>query len=356
MTSNDILQLRLRNQQIISSRFTNPGELLQWLCGIQSQEYVSSKWALGIRLPAITDSDIEQEITNHTIIRSWIFRGTLHLVAAKDIRWLLDLLAPRIMKSAASRHRQLELDEETFRLSNKVISRVLSGGNQLSREELAVEFQKAGIITQGQRLVHILQRAALEQLICFGVRKGKEYTFTKLDEIVPVAGTLSREEALSELAKRYFTTRGPASLQDFAWWSGLGVSDARNGIGGAGSSLQDEIVNGIKYWFPKDLKDGNANIPSVQLFPAFDEFVISYADRSHCLDSSHTKKVISSNGIFYPVVVVNGKVMGTWKRTFSKESVSIETNLFNPINDESRVLFDQAAGRYAIFLDKRLKL
>ncbi len=356
MTSNDILQLRLQNQQLTSTVFSKPGQLAEWLCGIQSQEYKSSKWALGVRLPAITESDIEHEIANHTLIRSWIFRGTLHLVNANDLRWLLDLLAPRIMKSASSRHKQLELDEVTFRRSNIVLSRVLSGGNQFSREELSVELQKAGIITTGQRLVHILQRASLEQLICFGARRGKEYTFTLLDEKVPATATKPREEALLELARRYFTSRGPASLQDFAWWSGLSQSDARIGIGGAGSLLQEEIVKGVKYWFSKNLPDRIANVPSVQLLPAFDEFVISYADRSHCLDSSHTKKVISSNGIFYPIVVINGMVAGTWKRMVNKESVSIETNLFAPLSSESMVLFEQAAERFAIFLDKKLKL
>ncbi|HEX8922520.1 MAG TPA: winged helix DNA-binding domain-containing protein, partial [Pyrinomonadaceae bacterium] len=248
MTTLDIAHRRLSNQQISGTLFKKPSEIVGWLGAVQAQDYLGSLWALGLRTQHAVEEEVEQAIAAGTIVRSWPLRGTLHYVAAADIRWMLKLGAPRTIARAASRYRELELDEATFAKSNRVLARALQGGKQLTRLELAAALNRAGIPTDGQRLIHLLNRSALDGLTCYAARRGKQFTFALLEEWVAEARTLERDEALAELARRYFTSRGPATLQDFVWWSGLTTADARAGLEMAKPHLTKEIIKGQTYW------------------------------------------------------------------------------------------------------------
>lgn len=350
MTNSDIAHYRLVNQQIVQTPFTKPQEVVAWMGAMQAQDYAMAKWAIGLRVPNATNQTIEHAIDRAEIIRTHILRPTWHFVSANDIRWMLDLTAPHLYKAAGSMFRQMELtDEIFFRKSNKIIEQVLQG-RQLTRQEIMVELQKSGITTNGLRAAHFMFKAELDAVVCNGSMRGKQFTYALLDERVPTSKTLHREEALATLAKRYFTSHGPATLQDFVWWSGLPVADARAGLASVKSMLNDEKIGQQEYWYSNSPILKNDRIHSIHLLPAFDEFMVSYKDRRTSLNPLHYDQTITGNGIFKPIIVVNGKVTGIWKRTIKKEKVLLETLFFNPSEKIENEILNSAIKSYGEFL------
>jgi hypothetical protein len=341
----DIADRRLRNQRIAGAGFKRPGEVVAWLGAVQAQDYLGVLWALGLRMKTATEEAVERAIAERAVVRTWPMRGTLHFVAPADVRWMLALLAPRVIAGRPARYRQLELDRDVFDRSRDVIVRALEGGRQLTRDALYKKLEAAGIATGGQRGIHILQRLALDGLICFAAREGKQPTFALLEEWVPAARMLDRDEALAVLAERYFASRGPATLQDFTWWSGLTVADAKKGIELAGPRLQKEAI----YWL--GAKAPRTAAAPAYLLPPYDEYTVAYRDRSAVLDPAHGR-MVSGNGIFYPTIVLDGQVAGTWKRELKKESVVITLSPFVPLKKKERQAVALAAERYGEFLGK----
>lgn len=358
MTEQELTTARLFIQHLTPWGKESEEEVVSWMGALQGQDYISSRWAIGVRLPGSTEEKIEEATREFRIVRSWLMRGTLHLTSSADIRWMLDLLGPRLIKAGMPRNRQLELDEETFTRSNDLLLRTLEGGKQLTRDELAGIYKNAGIAIDGQRFIHLLQRAALEQLICFGPRRQKQFTFTLLDNAVPATqAAKNREEALAELAKRYFQSRGPATLNDFVWWSGLPVTEARLGLEAAKPLLQQENIGRQVYYLPRELPSAlSRQKRSVWLLPAFDEYVIAYRDRSALLDKHLSKHVISANGIFYPVIVVNGKVEGLWKRTIQKNKIIVEIKPFGTLRAAVKKEIAASAGEFGKFAGKAIHI
>ena len=231
MINLDIAHRRLHNQHITRRTLETPQALVEWLGAVQAQDFAAAKWALGLRLQGVTDDDIEQAFTDGAILRTHVMRPTWHFVSPADIRWLLALTAPRVHAASAYSNRKLELDDAMFRCTHAVLANALQGGKQLTRDELASALQQAGIVTEGeQRVTHIMMRAELDGIICSGARRGKQFTYALLAERAPQARSLARDEALAELTMRYLMSHGPATIQDFVWWSGLTVADARAGL------------------------------------------------------------------------------------------------------------------------------
>ncbi|MBE7469395.1 MAG: winged helix DNA-binding domain-containing protein [Anaerolineales bacterium] len=351
LTPQDIAQSRLYQQQITATRFKTPGQVVAWLGALQAQDYLGAKWSIGLRLPDAAETDIEQAIADKTIIRTWPMRGTLHFVAAEDVRWLLKLLTPRVIAQTAGRYRQLELDEATFARSKELFAQALQGGQQLTRDEMLQRLEEASISTAGQRGYHILLRSAQDGLICFGVPQGKQQTFTLLDEWIPATKSLGRGEALAELAQRYFTSHGPATIADFAWWSGLTLTDARAGLEQVKSRLNQETVGGQTYWMSSDLPALAEDSPTVFLLPGFDEYLLGYTDRSAVLEPIHAPKIVpGNNGIFMPTIVIDGRVVGTWKRTLKKNTATITLSPFSSFSEVQSQAIAAAAERYGRFV------
>lgn len=344
MNSRDIANLRLRSLRL-AERFETPGEVVAWLGAVQAQDYLGALWALGVRMREATQAAVERAIAEKTIVRTWPMRGTLHFVSPADIRWMLPLLTPRVISGGKSRNRQLGLDEATFERSREVFASALQGGKQLTRDAMYQTLEAAGVDTSGQRGIHILGRLAQDGLLCFAPRQGKQQTFALLEEWVPPAPVLEREEALGELARRYFTSHGPATVHDFTWWAGLTVADAKLGIELAGSHLEQVEAEGKAYWLaPLDPAP-----PATYLLPPFDEYTVAYKDRSAVLQRAEGK-IFSINGIFYPTVVIDGQVVGTWKRAFKKGSVVITLEPFTSLTKKERQAIAAAAERYGAFL------
>jgi hypothetical protein len=351
MTPQDIAQSRLYYQQIAITRFKEPSQVVSWLGALQAQDYPGAKWSIGLRLPATTDADIEQAIAAKTIIRTWPMRGTLHFVAAEDARWLLKLLTPRIIAQTAGRYRQLELDEAIFARSQELFAQALQGGKQLTRDEMHQLLEQANISPAGQRGYHILCRSAQDGLICFGPPSGKQQTFTLLDEWIPQTKSLARDEALAELARRYFMGHGPATLPDFVWWSGLTITDARAGLERVKSQLLQEAVRGQTYWMSPDIPTLKHDLSTAYLLPGFDEYLLGYTDRSASLDPAYAKQVHpGGNGVFAPTLISQGRVVGTWKRAFKKGTIVVAPNPFNVLSKAEAQAFAAAAERYGAFM------
>jgi hypothetical protein len=352
----NIANIRLASQQLAGTKFKTPKDLVSWMGAMQAQDYAMSKWAVGIRLPNATDEKIESAINKGEIIRTHLMRPTWHLVSADDIYWLLELTAPHIKPAMNSTNKMLELNDALFSKSNKIIEKALSGNNHLTREELMSLLQKNKISTDGLRSIHIMFHAELDGIVCNGIRRGKNSTYALLSERVPKINKLLRDEALALLAKRYFTSHCPATLKDFIWWSGLPVKDARNALEMVKSNFISETINGETYWLTNSFAKIKTVEPSVYLLPAFDEFLISYKDRSASFPLGNHKKAFTSNGIFRPVIVINGHVTGIWKRTVKKDIVLIETGLFQPHNKLEKELVEKAAIKFGGFLNKKVEL
>src|SRR5580693_7398995 len=230
MLPRDIAHQRLINQQIAAPSHKKPCDVVAALGAMQAQDFLGALWAIGLRLPHATEAEVKQAIADRAIIRTWPMRGTLHFVAAADVRWMLELLTPRVIAGRASRHRAIGLDVPVFLRCEKLLVKALQGGHQVARGELLTLLERAGISTDGTRGYVILWRLAHERVICFGCHQGRQPSFALLDEWAPKAKSLPRVQALAELALRYFTGHGPATLRDYVWWSGLKVADARAGL------------------------------------------------------------------------------------------------------------------------------
>jgi hypothetical protein len=336
----DILLHRLNNQQLTGSGCNTPSKLVNWMGAIQAQDYSMSKWAVGIRVPGSTVEEIEKEIDEGKIIRTHVLRPTWHLVDPNDVRWMLELTAPHVNRKAAHSFRELELDEKLFRKTNTIIQKLLSGNNQLTREEIMAALVKKGIPTNDLRGAHLMLRAELDRVVCNGARKGKQFTYALLDDRVPAAKKMHKEEAIIKLAERYFTSHGPASMQDFAWWSGLPVAEARVGVEALKKHFLSEKIGNQVFWFNNDVILKKNDAGAIHLLPAYDEWMISYADRSASLDEAYVKEAILGNGIFKPVILLDGRVVGIWKRIIGKDKVTVEAKfLFSKSKIKKRKLY-----------------
>jgi hypothetical protein len=350
MIALDIARHRLYNQRIFQGRFELPSQAVAWFGAMQAQDYSSAKWAVGLRCYGATDATIEQAIVDKTIVRAWLMRGTLQVVAASDVHWMLALLAPRIIANSARRHQQLELDDATFAHSYEMLTRVLQGGKRLTRSEVMLVLEQAGISTSGQRGYHIVRQAGLEGLICFGPIQDKQQTFVLLDEWVPHGRKMERDEALGELAGRYFGSHGPATLQDFVWWSGLPVVDARAGLDTAKTRLHQETIDGQTYWMIPNNAIPKAPSPTAYLLPAYDEYYLGYKARDAVLDPTYDKQEVSSGGVFRPMIVIDGQVVGIWKPTLKEDSVIITPSPFTSLTQAENQALLAAANQYGAFL------
>src|SRR5687767_13630333 len=277
----DIVRYRLHNQFLSRPDFTEPEQVVKQLGAVQSQDYAGGKWALGLRMKGGTDAALDKAFNEGRILRTHILRPTWHFVAPEDIRWMLALSGPRVHVVNGFLYRQQELGPTIIKKSYAVLEKALQGSKQLTRTELGSAFEQAGIKNaQGIRLAYFVMSAELDGIICSGGRRGKQFTYVLLEERVPEVKALTQEEALVELMRRYFATRGPATLHDFTWWSGLTMADAREGIEALKSQFVSEVIDGNTYWFDNSISPVKERFPTAHLLPNYDEYFIGFKDRS----------------------------------------------------------------------------
>lgn len=326
-------------------------ETVTWMGALQAQDYESGLWAIGARMTDTTRGDIENALARREIVRTWPMRGTWHFIPAADVRWMQDLLAARMLPAIRRRSADFGFDEATVSRCRKLVVKVLEGGRSLPREQLVQHFAQAGFAAESLAGNHLLRRFGNEGLLCNGVMAGKEPTFTLRDEWVSKPTKLDRDAALAELALRYFRSHGPATLQDFVWWTGLSVGDARTAIAAAGSTLTRRVIGEREHWFT-----GEADAPAVsavELLPAFDEHLLGYQDRTAVLDDARADSVCpGGNGVFRPTLVVKGRVAGVWKKKETAKKLIIEVMPYAALSKATRSETEKAARRLGEFYGK----
>jgi hypothetical protein len=357
MNSGDVPHIRLHNLQISRTALTTPAEMVRRLGAVQSQDYAGAKWSLGMRLRPTTDTVIDTAFNDGYILRTHVLRPTWHFVMPDDIRWLLALTAPRVHQVNAGMYRRVGMDSATLKHSIDAIIKLLEGGRQLTRDELRDALTKVGIPAEGvQRMAYILMNAELEAVVCSGPRRGKQFTYMLLDERAPNAPAMARDEALGELTRRYFLSRGPATEYDFAKWSGLTVADARRGIEAAESQLQRENVDGTTYWLPPALPSARDPSPTAYLLSIYDEYISSYKDYRAIRDDETGVRLVAMGNALQNVIVLDGRIVGTWRRTLRKDAAEIEMNSLVFLTDVAKRAIAVAAEQYGEFLGRWVEM
>jgi hypothetical protein len=345
-----IKDIRLLSQQLVNPTFNTPKELVSWMGAMQAQQYAMCKWAVGIRLKAATIKAVDESLQKGEILRTHVMRPTWHLVTAEDIRWMIKLSAKRLRSCCASRDKELGIDESLYTKSHNLVEKMLEGNKSLTRDEIGLKLTEAGIEINTGRITHFMMRAETEGIVCSGVDKGNKQTYALLEERVPPTKELHREEALEKLATNYFRSHSPASLQDFVWWSGLNLTEARQAIESIESDLIRDRVGSenlfVHQMWNKKIKTNDV----FHFLPAFDEYLISYKDRTGVLDLEHYPKAFNNYGTFSPVILHNGQIVGNWNKTVRKSETIIETSLFVEDLTISDKLIQLAEDRYKSFI------
>jgi hypothetical protein len=350
MKNSEIIAQRLINQQIADTKFKRPQEIVSWLIAMQAQEFAMAKWAIGLRLPGWNDVDIENEFNQGLILRTHLLRPTWHFVTPADIRWLLQLTSPHINAASAYYHRRHKLDQKIFKRCNDVLAKTLEGGNHLTRAALQSALKRAKIIAADERLGLIMMRAELDGVICSGPRQGKQFTYALLDERAPASKSFSREEALAEITKRFFASRGPATVKDLSYWCGLSMKELKPATASLPSDFKRKIIEGQEYFsIPLDSENKNKSLASF-LVPDYDEFLMSYKNRDLLLDLKNFgpegRKAIAA---YDHLVVVEGKIVGSWLRTIKNNKVVIETKAFAALSKTKQQALARAEKKYNAF-------
>ena len=352
-SANDVLRFRLASQLLApSSKHTTPADVVHRLFAVQAQDLPQSVWALGIRSPGSTRADIDEMLSSGRVVRSWPMRGTLHFVEAADLRWMLRLTAKRTIASSAKRHRDLGLDRATFDRAAELATDALSGGRAASRDEMTLVLNDGGISTDGQRGTHLIGHLAQTALICWGPPRGKQQALVLLDEWAPETERPDEQESLRRFALRYFFGHGPATLKDLVWWSKLTVAQAKTGLELARADLVEVTHDDTQYWMAPDVADAASSrvTPAVQALPGFDEYVLGYQNRSHSLELEHADRIVpGGNGVFLPTIMSRGRVIGTWRRAFAREGITVSAFPFESFTPGQRSGFEREAARYGRF-------
>ena len=350
-TSDELINERLRNQHLTRPARRDPAQVVASLGAIQAQDFPAATWAIGLRAPGCDSSQIEDAFNSGSILRTHVLRPTWHFVVPDDIKWMVALSAPRVHAANAYYYRQAGLDAKILARSCAMMSRVLEGGNHQTRAELAVALKRAKVAADGLKLAYILMHAELDGVICSGPRRGKQFTYALLSERAPQARSLDRPDAVAELAARYFASHGPASIRDFVWWSGLTVKDAQSGIEAAGPTLHKEIIDGREYWSGTPRKVAASKGCTALLLPNYDEYLIAYKDRGGVIDSERAANIVArSNGAFPHHLVIDGRLAGSWTRTFRANSVLVEVAPYNKLTPAQQRAVMSAVDCYGEFL------
>lgn len=353
MTTSDIVDHRLTNQRLNGPTFSSAKDTVAWLGAVQAQDYAGAKWAVGQRIKDATDASIEDAFTKGDILRTHVLRPTWHFVAPQDIKWIQMLTAPRVDAFCKYYYKKLELDDDTFKKGSAALVKALQGGKQLIRSEVAQVYKDAKIDASGLRLAYLTMRSELDALVCSGAMRGKQHTIALVAERAPQAKTLTQDEALAELTKRYFTGHGPAQLQDFAWWSSLTQTHIKRGVEMLGSYLTSELVNGKTYWFVPT-KATKLKPPIVHLLPNYDEFLIAYKDHSPSTDPAISTVSMGRGAILFAnhIIALNGLVVGGWQRRPAKNRVEITLRLIKKLDAGQQQALNQAVEKLSDFLDQ----
>jgi hypothetical protein len=353
----NIARLRLRSQRLLSEKFDHPADVVSWFGGVQAQDFPFARWGIGLRMNDPRDTKVRQAFDDGEIIRTHALRPTWHFVARDDFRWIMDLTSARVHAMNAGVYRQHELDDVAFRKTRKLIIKALEGGNYLTRTELAAALAAKGTPAAGQRMAYIAMRAELDSLICSGPLRGKNHTYALVDERIPPAVKLDPDESLMKLASRYFSSHGPATPHDFAWWSALTVAAARRGLEMLGKRVESFQLDGKTYWMSAGLEPAKFRSPVAHFLPNYDEHVVAYRDHNPSLDPRTPNALYGwGTGMTSHVVIRDGLVIGGWRRRIDGDRAIAPLNIPIKLNKQDTSAVKRAAAAYATFMQMPMEI
>jgi hypothetical protein len=343
-----VLRRRVFTQRLVGRKLSEPEDVVRLLAAVQSQEHAHGFWSLGMRTRGSTFADVASAFDAGRILRTHMLRTTWHFVAPEDIRWMLGATSPRVLKAFGSHFRGLGLDERTQRATGELVVTMLEGSAHLTRREIGAQLSQGGISIAGERLAYIVMSAELRGLICSGPMRGAQHTYAVLDERVPPGVTYEADEALTELAFRFFAGHGPASLKDFTRWSSLTVSDAQSGIAAAGDRLASMEVDGQSLWFDPAAPKPRSIPLTAHLLPLYDEALLTYPQLNFPAMPGHPHR--PGMDLFIGSVIVGTRNVGTWRRTVTGKKLVVETDLAPGLDDETLAAVTSAVDRLTGFL------
>jgi hypothetical protein len=351
VTLPELAALRLHRQHLVGNPLGTPAEVVRWLGAVQSQDYPGAKWALAQRTTGVDDSALDALFDEGKILRTHVMRPTWHFVRPEDLRGLLDLTRHRVKAVMASYDRKLGLDDAVFAKSHGLLAAALEGERYMTRKELGAVLAGGGIPASAHQLAHLMLRAELDAVVVSGPLRGRQFTYALFDERVPPAPPRPREEALADLALRYFTSHGPATVHDFAWWSGLTVTEARAGLERVRRGLEEVTCEGKTYWLSAPAAPVSLPEPTLHLLPNYDEHLVAYRDHGPSLDPGAPGAMAGwGTALTAHLVVRNGLVVGGWRRTVEKQRVVVTPTLLVALSDAERAAMEAEAEAYGRFL------
>ncbi|MGB7981687.1 MAG: winged helix DNA-binding domain-containing protein [Candidatus Nanopelagicales bacterium] len=333
-------------------------EVVEWFAAMQGQDLASLQWSLGLRT-GTNRAEVIRAFDSGRILRTWPMRGTLHVVPGRDVHWMLEHLGARALAGAARRREILDLTAADADRAADVLGTALAGGTVLTRAECVEVLESAGIPGAGQRAYHLLWYASQKGVTCLGPPRGKEQTFVLLDDFAPPGPGLDRPAALAEIAARFVRSHGPVSAHDLARWADLTLTDARAALASAeGLTTLDfegrtlHVTEQQRDTHPDESIDPMDRLPARAL-PGFDEFILGYRDRTAQLDAEHERLVVpGGNGVFANTLVLDGRVVGTWRRRELVRSVEIAAAPFARLGLRAQQDLEPALRSYGEFVGK----
>ena len=343
----DLARARLRAQRLTGTGLASPVDVVRWMGAMQSQERTIAKWSVAQRMANPDEAAVDAALADGSIVRTHVLRPTWHYVAGDDLRWIVELTGPRVHRMNASYYRQLGIDDALATKVRAALERALKDGEPLTRTELGERL--AGVAPDQRQTSYLLMRSELDLVICGGPPRGKQHTYALVDARAPNARGLPRDQALAELALRYFQSHGPATLKDLTWWSSLTMADARRAVAAAG--LERVTVRDREYWTTGDPPPARPRAPTAHLVQGYDEHVIAYRD-SRDVHGGLPLTIGRPEPGFLHAVLSDGRVLGQWRAVPSAKAITIELRLLARPSERERRALAAAATRYGRFLGK----
>lgn len=349
MRTAEIAVQRMRHQRLWGPPMKTAEDVVRHLGAMQAQEFVPAKWSVAQRTSSVDDAAMDKALDDGTILRTHLLRPTWHFVLPADIRWLLQVVAPRVHALNAYQYRSLGLDDDAVAVTNRLLAQALAGGVQLTRQEIGAHLDRHGVTAEGLRLAYILMRAELDAVVVSGASRGKQRTYACFDDRVPAAEPVSREDALGRLTRRYFESRGPATLKDYARWCSLTSAEAGAGLEMVRSRLQQVHVEGRTYWQSADAPPDAATAPTVDLVQGFDECIMSYSESRDVLRPACLPPADPGAAPYLHAILLDGQLIGHWKHTLKRREVVVDTFFYRRPHTAEASAMDHAVHRLSTY-------
>jgi hypothetical protein len=354
LNAEEVRTLRAAGQRLDTRRGdASAAEVVSQLVAVQAQDQAAASLGVGVRSDRLSAAAVDAaRNSERSIVRLWCLRGTLHLAAAEDVHWLLELVRPSLAAANRRRRAELGLDDDATARGVQLVADSLRADGPLTRPEIAERLRSNGIASEGQATIHVIWRAAIDGLVCYGPDRDGVETFVSLDRWIQPGACRKPAHPALELAQRYLAAYGPASREDFLAWSGL----PRSVVDRAWSALSEDLSTedtpfGQMRLLRADTAGTDIQVP--RLLPAFDGVWLGYRDHTLLIDAPYVKRVFPGGGVIRPLVFAAGRIVGTWSRKAARRGVEVSADLFQPVGDAG---LEAAVNDFAAFVQQPARL